>query len=146
MKKFFIILFIFTSFLIYSDKDPTDKFPFVAPDTVGALLFAENCLGCHQISSFTAANPDMGYVEKLAKEIDFKIYSQASPMASLDFLKPSELDKIARFLIYGSHIEDWVLDEYHGDVVEEQGSETCMKCHDNDKIIKVEIPSCSKCH
>ena len=118
MKKIFIILFIFISFLVYGDEDKTNKFLFVATDTVGALLFAEICLGCYQISSFTTANQDMGYVEKLAEEIDFKIYSQASPMAHLDYLNPQELKKIARFLIYGSHIENWVLDEFHEDVIE----------------------------
>jgi len=46
MKKIFIILFIFTSFLIYSDEDTTGKFPFVATDTVGALLFADCIKGC----------------------------------------------------------------------------------------------------
>ena len=146
MKKIFIILFIFTSFLIYSDEDTTGKFPFVATDTVGALLFAENCLGCHKISSFTTVNPDMEYVEKLAEEIDFKIYAPSSAMGQLSFLKNSDLEKIARFMIYGRHIKGWVLEEYHGEVVEEQDSDSCMKCHDNDKIKKVEIPSCNECH
>ena len=146
MKYFFAVLLFFLVIMIFGDEENTIKFPFAASDTVGAILFAENCLGCHQISSFATAKPDMGYVEKLAEDIDFMIFSQASPMAHLDFLNTSELEKIARFLIYGSHIENWVLDEFHGNVIEEQGSDTCMKCHDNDKIKKVEIPGCSKCH
>jgi len=146
MKKLMIFLFIFASLSIFGDEDKTNKFPFVATDTVGALLFAENCLGCHQILEFSASKPDKEYIDKLAEDIDFMIYTPSSPMAHLDFLNPSDLEKIARFLIYGSNIENWVLDEFHGDVSKEQGSDTCMKCHDNDKIKKVEIPSCTECH
>jgi len=146
MKKILIILFLFTSLLVYGDEDKVSKFPFVSSDPVGALLFAENCLGCHQISSFTTKIPDTEYVHELAEDINFMIYSQASPMAHLDFFKLSELDKIARFLTYGSHIEGWVDNEFHGKVVEEQSSDTCFKCHDNDKIKKVDIPSYSECH
>lgn len=146
MKKILIIIFIFTSVLVFGDEDGISRFPFVASDTVGALIFAENCLGCHEISSFKAAKPDKGYVQKLSADIDYMIFSQASPMAHLDFLKPGELEKVARFLIYGTHIEGWLLKEYHGEVVEEQGCDSCMKCHDNDRIKKVAIPSCSECH
>ena len=59
------------------------------------------------------------------------------------FLSFSEIKKIARFLLYGSHIEGWVSEEFHGKIVEETGSDTCMKCHDNDRIKNIEIPSSS---
>jgi len=146
MKKLLIILFIFTSFLTYGGEDSSSKFPFVSSDTVGALLFAENCLGCHGISNFSAADSDENLVGELVKDIDYMIYSPGSAMAVLSILTTGELEKISKFLIYGTHIEGWVLEEYHGEVVEEQGSDTCLKCHDNDRIKKVEIPSCSECH
>lgn len=146
MKTILVLTFILCSFIIFGEDNTVKKFPFIASEAEGSLLFAENCLGCHQISSFINKNPDMGYVEKLAEDIDFKIFSQASPMAHLDFLNPSELEKIARFLIYGGHMEDWVFGDYHGKVVEVQGIDSCMKCHDNDKIIEIDIPSCSDCH
>ncbi len=141
-----VILIFLASFAVFGQESNSKEFVFVSTEPVGALLFAENCLGCHQISSFTASKPDDGYVKKLAEEIDYMIYAPSSAMSRLSFLKNSDLHKIARFLIYGSHIDGWVSEEYHGEVVEKQGSATCLKCHDNDRVSDIDVPSCSKCH
>lgn len=146
MKYFFTILLFFTVFMVYSDDDKSKKFVSVPSDSTGSLLYAENCFGCHSISTFTASKPDEGYVDELAERIDYQIYSPMTGMSHLDFLSFSEIKKIARFLVYGSHIEGWVSEEFHGEIVEETGSDTCMKCHDNDRIKNIEIPSCSECH
>ena len=82
----------------------------------------------------------------MADRIDLKVYEPGSPMEGLSSLKFSEIEEIARFLVYGKHIQDWINGEYHGDAVGEIGSKKCMKCHDNDLIKKIEIPRCSKCH
>ena len=146
MKKILIILLFFTTFLIHSDenKSKDNTFNFFKP--LGALLFAENCLGCHQPTSFSVSEPDEDYVKELAERIDYNIYSPMTGMSHLDFLTFSESEEIARFLIYGSHVKGWLSQGFHGEIVEEKGSDTCMKCHDNDRIRNIEVPGCSDCH
>lgn len=146
MKIFLIILLLITPLLIYGDEDKSIEFAFVSSDPDGAILFAENCLGCHQQSSFSVTRPDEGYVNELAERIDYNIYSPMTGMSHLDFLTFSESMEIARFLVYGSHIKGWLSQGYHGEVVEEKGSDTCMECHVNDRVKRIEIPGCSECH
>ncbi len=146
MKIFLIILLLITPLLIYGDEDNLIDFDFISSDPVGALLFADNCLGCHQPASFIVSEPDEDYVEELAERIDYNIYSPMTGMSHLDFLTFSESMEIARFLVYGTHVKGWLSQGFHGEIVEEMGSGTCMECHENDRIKRVEIPGCSECH
>lgn len=146
MKIIQIILLILTAFFIFGDEDTSDMFSFISSDPVGALLFADNCLACHQPTSFIVLEPDDDYVEELAERIDYNIYSPMTGMSHLDFLTFSESKEIARFLVYGSHVKGWLSQGLHGEIVEERGNNTCLGCHENDRIKRIEIPSCSECH
>ena len=146
MKKILIILLFFTTLLVYGDEDKSRDYKFVSSNPVGSLLFADNCRSCHQSASFIVSEPDEDYAKELAERIDYNIYFPMTGMSHLDFLTFSESKEIARFLVYGSHIKGWLSQGFHGEIVEEKGMNTCMECHDNDKVKKVEIPSCSECH
>jgi hypothetical protein len=146
VKNYLSIILLFFPLLIFADDTNSKEFIFVSTDSVGSVLFADNCLSCHSLSYFNTSNPDEESVNELTERIDTKIYEQGSPMTGLDSFKYSEIKKIAWFLIYGRHIEGWVDQEYHGEFVEEQSGDSCIKCHDNNRIRKVEISSCSDCH
>ena len=135
---FFITLSLLFITTIYSQDLPLEK--------DGALLWAENCMGCHIPQNFLAKNPDDGYVDHLLEEIEFNIYDPESGMNVLSFLKSKELRSIATFLIYGSHGEKWLNQGLHGQSASEFGSENCIKCHDNPNLYKEPPLSCNVCH
>ena len=92
MKHIISLVFIFSiSTLLYADDIQFEK--------DGALLWTENCMGCHIPQTFLAAVPDEGYVEELIQDIEFNIYSPGSGMSELYFLNNDEIEKIATFLI-----------------------------------------------
>ncbi|MDA3810339.1 MAG: hypothetical protein PF518_08420 [Spirochaetaceae bacterium] len=139
MKLFFIFLLLLLSIQIYSDES------FIQKD--GALLWAENCMGCHIPKYFLAAEPDQGYVDELVETIDYNINFSGSAMSALYSLKNDEIDKIANFLIFGSHGDQWENEgSFHGQSAREFGSENCYKCHDNESFYKNPPISCNSCH
>jgi len=115
-------------------------------DKDGAILWAENCMGCHIPKDFLAADPDREYVDELIEAIEFNIYDPESGMSELYYLKRDEIDKIATFLIYGSHGENWSGKNLHSKSAKEFGTESCLKCHDNGNFYKDPPLSCNACH
>lgn len=146
MKIILIVLLFFTTLLIHSDDDKSIDYFKDSIKPAGALLFAENCLKCHQAKSFIVTEPNEDYVIDLAERIEYYIYSPVGGMYELNFLTFNEVSEIARFLIYGSHVEGWLSMGIHGGIVEERGSDTCMKCHNDSTLKEVEISSCINCH
>ena len=138
MKGLILCVLLAVSFNIYSDEVGFEK--------DGAILWAENCMGCHIPRNFLAANPDPEYVNELIEEIDYNIYDPESGMNVLTYLKRFEIEKIAAFLIYGSHGEKWAAENLHSSSAVELGTDSCIKCHDNSNFYKNPPPSCNACH
>lgn len=111
----------------------------------GAVLWGENCMGCHIPQNFLVAQPDEGHVEALIEEIEYNIYNPESGMGFLAPMKDNVLERIAEFLVYGSHGEGWMAGG-HGWQAEEFGTDTCFKCHDNPRLYKEPPANCNSCH
>ncbi len=116
-----ILPLIFASVLLFGDDDSSvyDIFS-TSPD--GAALFRDNCLGCHQAGDFLPNIPKNVYVLDLIEDIDYNIYAPDTGMDFLSFLKTSEIEEIARFLIFGKeyesrkHVEEDVLNKINEDL------------------------------
>jgi len=138
MKGLLICFLLAISFNLYCDEADFAK--------DGALLWSENCMGCHIPQNFIAAVPEEDYVTELVEEIEFNIYDPESGMSVLDYLKSFELQKIARFLIYGRHQDTWITEGLHGQMAKEFGTDNCYNCHDNRNFYKEPPVSCNQCH
>ncbi len=136
--KITVLVLVFISAGLYGDDNLFSDY--------GSVLFTENCMSCHSMSSYKVKNPEKEDVDQLTEEIEFRIYTPGSAMMDLDYLNRSEIKEISRFLVYGAHVKNWVSEDYHGDYAEDIGSSVCMECHDNDELDKVDIPSCTECH
>jgi hypothetical protein len=138
MKGIIICFLLAFSFNLFGDEIQLEK--------DGAILWAENCMGCHIPKDFLAADPDREYVDELIETIEFNIFDPESGMNVLSYLKSVEINKIAEFLIYGSHGEKWASQNLHSRSAREFGTDSCLKCHDNDKFYKEPPRTCNVCH
>lgn len=139
MNKYIIGVFILICAVTLSADE-------VMPDKDGAILWAENCMGCHIPQNFLAAVPEPEYVDELILEIEYNIYDPESGMNELNYLKSSEIEKIARFLIFGSHGKKWDTEIPHGKSALDFGTDSCLKCHDNGNLYSEPPVSCNACH
>lgn len=111
----------------------------------GALLWVEKCMSCHFPGGYLTSDPDDGAVASLIEDIEYAMFNPQSGMDILGSMKFDELDRIARFLTFGSHGEEWMRGE-HGRQTELYGSGDCLKCHDNTRLYNEPPVSCNQCH